>query len=347
MLKSLLLTPINLAVKPFPAAKARLDAAKIVLKRWVKLRHFISDLLHAKSFMFWSAQDTSYAKLSSELIFQYHKLEKGLCMAGPRRFFGRDPVIATCRLVKRWSGAGLPSNDPVFLGAIETLRAYRDRLAVTPPPPEHATQIWSLLNECLSLAPPTPSLTTPRPYQPSAGTAATFDLLCAQRRSVRAYTTDVVPISLIHEAIATAQLSPSACNRQPWRLHIYRDPQRTKHLLELQNGNAGFGHQLTTLLVVCADSRTFFDATERNEPYVDAGLFVMSLLLALQSRGLASCCLNWCVSPDTDQKGHDRGDIPSNEKIIMYLAVGYADAQAMVPRSPRRNLETVVTLHEQ
>ncbi|WP_428415422.1 nitroreductase family protein [Methylibium sp.] len=346
MIKSLLLTPINLAIKPFPQAQRRLEAGKVVLKRWLKLRHFAIDLWHAQSFMFWSENDSSYAKLSSELIFQYHKLEKGLCMAGPKRFFGHDPVIATCKLVKRWLGAGLPSSDPVFLGALETLRAYRERLFETPPPPESATQIWSLLNDCLSLAPPTPSLETPQPYQISAGAANAFDRLCVERRSVRAYTAEVVPLPLIQEAITTAQLSPSACNRQPWRVHVYRDSQRIKRMLELQSGNAGFGHQLTTLLVICADSRSFFDATERNEPYIDAGLFVMSLILALQARGLASCCLNWCVSPETDNAGHKRGSIPDHEKIVMYLAVGYPDAQALVPRSPRRSLDEFITVHE-
>jgi hypothetical protein len=37
------------------------------------------------------------------------------------------------------------------------------------------------------------------------------------------------------------------------------------------------------------------------EPALDGGLFLMSFLLALESQGLASCCLNFCVGPQTDR----------------------------------------------
>jgi nitroreductase len=154
-----------------------------------------------------------------------------------------------------------------------------------------------------------------------------------------------VPLILIEQSISAAQLSPSACNRQPWVVHIYRDPAMIKQLLALQNGNAGFGHRLSTLLVVTADSTSFFDASERNQAFVDAGLFTMSLILALQSRGLGSCCLNWCVTPDTDEEAHELGGIPRSHRIIMYLAVGYPEPQGLVPRSPRRALDSVICVH--
>ncbi|KQP43198.1 hypothetical protein ASF44_06420 [Pseudorhodoferax sp. Leaf274] len=100
------------------------------------------------------------------------------------------------------------------------------------------------------------------------------------------------------------------------------------------------------MIVICADSRYFFDASERNQPYIDSGLFSMSLILALQARGIASCCLNWCVAPDLDQRAHQQGNIADHEKIIMYLAVGYASANALVPRSPRRTPQSMTTIHD-
>jgi nitroreductase len=345
-MNSILKFPMRAVFRVLPGAEDRARLWKFRLKLLAKLRYYLSDIAHARRFMSWSEDDDSYWKLSSELTFQFHKLEKGLCIGGPKRFFGRDPVIATCRLVERWHRAGLPSGDPVFVGAIETLRAYRRRLAETPPPPAEAGAIYRMLDRCMALAPEAPQLSTPLPYRQSEpGTADVFDRLCMDRRSVRAYRADEVPMQLLNEAIEVAQFSPSACNRQPWHVHIYRDPSRIKAMLELQNGNAGFGHTLTTLCVITADANAFFDASERNEQFIDAGLFTMSLVLSLQARGLASCCLNWCVTPDKDREAHRRGDIPEDQKIIMYLAVGYAAEEALVPRSPRRALSTVVSVH--
>jgi nitroreductase len=71
----------------------------------------------------------------------------------------------------------------------------------------------------------------------------------------------------------------------------------------------------------------------------------MSFILALQSQGLASCCLNWCVPPETDRKGHAAGSIPANEKILTYLAIGYANEGHLVPLSARRPMSDVAFWH--
>jgi hypothetical protein len=85
-------------------------------------------------------------------------------------------------------------------------------------------------------------------------------------------------------------------------------------MLKLQNGNTGFGHTIPLLALVTADLGAFFDSSERIEPALDGGLFLMSFLLALESQGLASCCLNFCVGPQTDKMAHRIGNIPEQEK---------------------------------
>jgi nitroreductase len=296
--------------------------------------------------MRWPVEDDSYPKLSSELLFQYHKLEKGLCIEGPPRFFGEEPLVATVRLIERWRRAGHRETDPVYLGALETLRAYRDRLSATPPPPERRENVESHLARALDGAPRAPELGTPVDYRRSAdGASVVLDGLLEGRRSVRAFLPTAVPPDLVRDAVAAASLSPSACNRQPWRVHVYEDRATIDAMLELQNGNRGFGHTIPKLLVIAADSHAFFDASERHEPYIDAGLFTMSLVLSLQARGVASCCLNWCVSPDHDREAHRRGNIPDRELIVMYLAVGYATPSARTPRSPRREVDSVLMHH--
>lgn len=45
------------------------------------------------------------------------------------------------------------------------------------------------------------------------------------RRTVRHYSTELVPDALIDEAIAVAGAAPSGANLQPWQFVVVRDPE--------------------------------------------------------------------------------------------------------------------------
>lgn len=306
----------------------------------------VRDAVHSYRHMRWDARKENYWNLSAQLFFYYHKLEKGLCIPGKKRFFGAEPALIVTSLVDRWSAADYPKDDPVYLGALECLRAYRARLAVTPPPSNVAEALFARIDACLAGASVQAELATPIPARKCVDTQDVLLQLCTARRSVRSYRPDAVPLDELRAAIATAQLSPSACNRQPWHVHVYRDRPQMDALLALQNGNRGFGHEIPVLLIITAEASGFFDASERKQPYIDAGLFTMTLLLALQSRGLATCCLNWCITdPALDTAAHRLGNIPESEIIMMYLAVGYPADDALVPRSVRRDIDSFLIVH--
>ena len=80
---------------------------------------------------------------------------------------------------------------------------------------------------------------------------------------------------------------------------------------------------------------------ERNEGYVDGGLFSMSLLYALEARGLAACPLNTMFSEQVDRKTRDLLDIPDNEVFVMYIAVGHFKETSKICRSQRFGLDRI------
>lgn len=345
IVRAVLVRPIDLMLRPFPNARNRLADKKFEMANMRKLGYFRDDIRRSRQFMIWKPRDDSYDKLSAELLFYYHKLEKGLCLTDSSRFFGKSAALTTMALVKRWRGAGHARSDRVYVGAIETLRSYRDAIDRMKLPGDEGTRLVGQIDAMLVGESPAPQLHTPMAFQPSVGMIDPFEKLCLDRRSVRAYKPDPVDPQLIARAVSIAQLSPSVCNRQAWHVHIYRNKEDIAQMLKLQNGNAGFGHQLSTLIVVAMDSVAFFDASERNQQFMDAGLFSMSLVLALQSLGLGSCCLNWCVPPENEDEAHRRGKIPAHHRIMMYMAVGHPADHALVPRSPRRELDKIITNH--
>lgn len=329
----------------FPKAWHFYQLIKKNIHRFWVLRYFLSDIFSVYHNMHWASDNKSPLQLTSELLFQYHKLEKGLVMTGERRFFGEEPAKAVLYLLDRWHLSGMSLDDPIYLGAIETLHAYKNRLESDSLDKNDA--ILSKLQLFLKNYPNrTPAFMTPRPLSSLNGEDYNnfqfFEQLVSVRRSVRSFSSKCVPTEKIKSAIRLAQFSPSACNRQPCRVYLINDINMKNRLLALQNGNRGFGHLIPTLAVITADSRAFFDASERHEPYVDGGLFSMSFMYALSSQGIATCCLNWCVSPKLDKSMRALLPLTDGELVVMLMAIGYPESDTLVPRSVRKSINHII-----
>lgn len=316
------------------------------IRRVYLMRYFFYDMAHTYRAMYWVQGHSDVRTLSAELLFLYHKLEKGLVMPGPRRLFGVEPAKATISLVRRWIEAGHSQTDPVFKGALQTLADYARHIELHQLDINGRIQpeVSALMNE-IPLYFKEPSTPQPLPIKDDGREEVStwsFMELALARRSVREFLPDDVDIALIEGAVVAAQLSPSACNRQPCKLFLTNDPAKKRKLLAYQNGNRGFGHLVPHIAILTTDEQCFFDASERHEPYIDGGLFAMSFILALRANGVQSCCLNWCVPPATDRAVHLLFGIPASQRIVMLIAIGYAPKDCMVPRSPRRALSEVL-----
>ena len=328
------------------ACYARYVAIKYRILSFLSLRYFFYDLWTVHQSMFWGQNNLmEITQLRAKLLFYYHKIEKGLCMPGPQRLFGVEVIPQIILVLESWKRSNFDAKDPIYLGALNSLQAYATRVRSNNLDPENlilSVVTAFLQEEChLEFSADTPiviqkdQLTEPVSF-------SNLQQLYAARRSIRNFESKPVEEDILRGAVEAAQLSPSACNRQPCKVVAVTDGNLRAELLSHQNGNAGFGQSAPLLLVITADADHFFGAIERSQPYVDGGLFTMSLLYALEVQGLATCCLNWCVTPKTDLAVHKLLDIPKSQKIIMYIAVGYPHEQTKVPRSHRKALGDVL-----
>ena len=165
------------------------------------------------------------------------------------------------------------------------------------------------------------------------------------RFSIRQFTGERIEDSLIRKALCMAQKPPSVCNRQSSRVHVFENDSLGQKVLALQTGNRGFGHNAGKILVVTSELSSFLSVGERNQCWIDGGMFAMSLLYALHSLGLGTCCLNWSVQKETDQRLRDVAEISLSESIIMMIAVGRIPIELEVAYSQRLPLEDIVTFH--
>lgn len=156
------------------------------------------------------------------------------------------------------------------------------------------------------------------------------------RYSLREFADAKVSPELVSRALENALKTPSVCNRQPW--HVYNTSERRviDAALSFQSGNRGFGHKVPNLMLITVDLKAFMPGTEHYQYWIDGGLFSMSIIYALHSLGIASCCLNWSQSPVNDLKLRKALNLRDSHTLVMMLAYGWPNESNTVCRSLRK-----------
>lgn len=166
-----------------------------------------------------------------------------------------------------------------------------------------------------------------------------FLSLAEYRCSIRSFKETHVSKDLIDNAILAAMKSPSACNRHPIRFEIIQEEGLLSKCVELPMGVATFKDRIVTMVAVIGRQRAYTEVRDRHVIYVDGGLASMTFMYALEVQGVSSCPINW---PDIATREHQASKIlqlADDEKIIMWLAVGYAAKEALTPYSAKLELE--------
>ncbi len=252
-----------------------------------------------------------------QITKDYHRLEKALTLPEPRAPYGAD---ARSRIDALLPQAAAEAADAPFLGYARSAVAAQD--------------LWNQRHELDDeIAQPRVSsdrgIRDPRAFFES-------------RRSVRNFSDRPVDRALAFEAIELAINTPSVCNRQAWRVRLFDDPTHVAAALKHQNGNRGFASTVPLLALITVDIGLFAGPSERNQVYIDGGLFSMSLGWAFHAVGLDSCMLNMSQSNSRLNAARRALGIPGNEAIIMFMAIGYPREGHRVARSPRRALSEVI-----
>lgn len=160
------------------------------------------------------------------------------------------------------------------------------------------------------------------------------------RFSVRDFDCKKVLNEDIIKAIELALNTPSVCNRQASFVYCIYTREEIDRALSLQNGNRGFGHEVQCLLILCANLSAFDTAGERYQQWIDGGMFSMSVVWALHSLGLGSCCLNWSKGPVDDMRLRALVPINDEHTVLMMLAVGFPRENLKVCYSARKPVDT-------
>lgn len=284
-----------------------------------------------------------YPKASSSLLRRnIHRLEKGLIMRPRRSIFGLAYIEQAVDCYTR----ALREPDPEKRVNEGELKWCHDVLncffSVTGTDP-----LLDRLRDAFGELPPVAELSgrsgaqSFTPYardlsQPVPVTYTDLLALAYRRRSVRWFLQKPVPRSMIEQAVAVAAESPSACNRQPFEFRVFDDPVLIKEVSGLPGGTVGFNENFPMIIVVLGRLRNYFDERDRHLIYIDGSLAAMSFVLAVETLGLSSCCINWPDYPEREQRARELLRLDPDERPVMFIAVGYPDPEGLVPYSEKK-----------
>lgn len=160
--------------------------------------------------------------------------------------------------------------------------------------------------------------------------------LYIRRRSVRWYQEKTVPLELVQKAANIASLAPSACNRQPYRFAFCNNKDRAAEIANCAGGTMGFAENLPAIIVVVGDLSAYPCERDRHLIYIDGSLAAMQLMLALETLGLSTCSINWPEVDVSERKIRKLITLKDYERVVMLLAVGYADREGGIPYSQKK-----------
>lgn len=276
------------------------------------------------------------------IIVDYHVIEKGLTMPDRRLGFGQETVKRLIGRIDHFEQI-FGSENGQWRHAVGVVRAYVELHKAEGYHFEDG--VFSALLERFNLR--YDNLLVCRQAHISKKNfysfcKSSFDEFARSRHTVRHYLNVPIDNGRIKAAVELAMTAPSACNRQHARVRCVTDKSLMKKILGIQGGSRGFGHFADKLLVVSADLRDCLGAYERNDGYINGGIFLMNLCHALHFHGIAHCILSCSLELDKVECLRTVLDMPGNEVLVAMVLCGEAPDEFDVATSPRREVNEVL-----
>jgi len=282
-------------------------------------------------------------KLYSLITATYHNIEKGLSLASPRQGFGRTNINRLVSYIAEYlKNFGFSPLLNIPINVLKKYCEFHNAHGVDVTCVEDDLQKIINFNDIDISVKDNQGGTLVRTrdqiHKTVAQVPADFFYL---RHSVRQFSVEPVSINLINAAVSIAQKSPAVCNRQSGKIYAISNKEKIIRTLEMQGGARGFLNEVTALFCIAVDTRNFNGSGERNQGWIDGGMFAMSFILGLHQQGLGACCLNWSKDNKDSIAMKQFLEISDSEQIIMFVAAGHLKESFNVAESVRKPIEIV------
>lgn len=147
--------------------------------------------------------------------------------------------------------------------------------------------------------------------------------LAEKRCSIRGFTSEPIPETLLNEILEAGRLAPTAKNLQPFHFVVVRERAVLDDLATAYP--APFFHEAPLVIVVCVEpskgwTREAYD--QKNYCEVDAAIATDHMVLAVEDLGLGAC---WVVAFNPEKVTATLG-LPEGVKPLALLPIGFPNA---------------------
>ncbi|MBQ9201252.1 MAG: nitroreductase family protein [Bacteroidales bacterium] len=288
--------------------------------------------------------DEDIEKMQYTILRQNHTLEKGLSLRNPERGFGQKKVSVLLERLESYHRLYGSIDKDFLLYPLRTICLYihhTKQNGVDIPEIEQQFDRVVRLAGFHDITPAESTRIESRQHLQQGG-IGDFGQLLESRHSVRHFASQDVSEELIEKALRLAQKTPSACNRQGWKTHVFRH-EACLQLIQWQGGARGFETEIPCAILVTANLKAFL-SYEVHQAYVDGGLYAMNLINALHFLGLGTIPLSCGFEADKlSELG--RFGIPENEVPILIVGTGQLEESVKVAFSSRKDISLTNTFH--
>jgi nitroreductase len=168
------------------------------------------------------------------------------------------------------------------------------------------------------------------------------------RRSVRSYTSDLIPEGKLQKILEAIQWSPSWANTQCWEIIVVKEAETKKRLVETLTptnpAREAIMQAPVTLVVVAIKGRAGFKkgepSTDKGDWYMfDCGVAMQNLCLAAHAEGMGSVI----VGSFDAVKAAEVLQVPPGKDVVALTPLGFPER---VPAPPKRKALAEFVYHE-
>jgi nitroreductase len=138
-----------------------------------------------------------------------------------------------------------------------------------------------------------------------------------QRRSIREFTDEAVPLEQLRSIVEAGTWAPSGLNNQPWRFVLIQDPKMRDRLAALTR----YSHIVAAaqgLIAVFLDTATMYDEVKDHQA---AGACIQNMLLASEAIGLGGVWLGQILANKTQV--NELLAVPDTLDLMAVIALGH------------------------
>lgn len=159
------------------------------------------------------------------------------------------------------------------------------------------------------------------------------------RHSFRRYKDELIDEETIKSVIKVGLSSPSACNRQPYRV-IYATTKEGVELIRKVVPDQLVGRMVPNLLMIVL-KQSMFNPGEELQGFVNGGIFLQNMLLSFHAHGLGATAFQTPIFVSQNREKLSDYNLADDEIILATIGFGIPEDKTIVTAAHRRRLEDV------